>query len=251
MNREPLAIASLALRTSEMALARGHPRKGASQCPIKTLSEGTIPIELVAAAATPSFTAFACWVLFVLAAAVLCYLVAKPLGWIAPQSIDSYFYAVCVIATLCLIFGRPSTLGLPNVNGHALSAARIRWPESVELSESERTAAQFLVNLAANASQRRVVALWWVTGATWALSAYLFQKGFESRDGSLLSYALAPTLVSLAIAGLTSAYARSVNHVHVLAHALLLPAPKKLHVSADARRRLRSRLPRNRRDSPP
>jgi hypothetical protein len=210
------------------------------------LSEGTIPVELIMAAATPSLTAFAYWLLFLLAAAVLFYLVVKPLGWFAPQSIDGYFYAVSLIATLCLILGRPSALGLPNVNGHALSAARMRWPEPGELSDSERAAAQFLVNLAGTASQRRVVALWWVTGATWALSAYLLEKGFEARDGSLLSYALAPTLVSLLIAGLTSAYGRSVNHVHALAHALLLPAPKMLHASADARRRIRSRLTRKR-----
>lgn len=246
MSREPLVIATLALRTSELALARGRPRQESGRGSTKTWSEGTLPVELVFVAATPSVTAFAYWLLVVLSAAVLTYLVVKPLGWFAAQSIDGYFYGICVIATLCLILSRPSALGLPNLNGGALGAARMRWPESGELSDSERAAAQFYVNLAASASQRRVVALWWVTGATWALSAYLFQKGFEDRDGSLLSYAMAPTLVSLVIAGLTAAYARSVNHVHALAHALLFPPPKTPHASADARRRIRSGLSRKR-----
>lgn len=193
---------------------------------MKAWSEGTVPVELVLTAATPSLAAFAYWLLFVLFAAVLSYAVLKPLGWVALQSIDGYFYAACVIATLCLVLGRPSALGLPDANGIALRAARLRWPESGELSDSERAAAQFLLNLAASASQRRVVSLWWVTGVTWALSAYLLQKGFEARDGSLLSYALLPTVVAVTSAGLTAAYARSVNHVHALAHALLFAQPK-------------------------
>lgn len=246
MNREPLVIATLALRASELALARGRPRHGSGKSPIRTWSEATLPVELVFTAATPSVTAFAYWLLFLLSSVVLTYLIVKPLGWIAAQSIDGYFYGICAVATLCLILSRPSALGLPDVNGGALSAARMRWPESGELSDSERAAAQFYVNLAANASQRRVVALWWVTGATWALSAYLLQKGFEARDGSLLSFAVAPTLISLAIAGLTAAYARSVNHVHALAHALLFAPSKAPHASAAARRRMRSGLSRRR-----
>ena len=239
MNREPLDIATLALRVSELALARGRPRKRYLQAPGKVWSEVTIPVELVMAAATPSAAAFASWLLFVLVAAALSYWVVMPLGWFEPQSINGYFYAMCFIAALCLVLGRPSTLGFPDVNGSALSAARMWWPESGELSDSERAAAQFLVNIAASATQRRVVALWWVTGATWALFAYLLQKGFEAKDGNLLSYALAPALVSLSIGGLTAAYARSVNHVHALALALLLPP----HRAARIRRtgRVRSR----------
>lgn len=241
MNREPLEIANNALRASELALARGRPHKGRSQAESKAWSELTIPVELVLTAATPSAAAFACWMLLVLIAATLSYLIVKPLGWFEPQSIDGYFYAMCLIAGLCLIFGRPSALGFPEGSGSTLRAARMRWPESEELSEQERAPAQFLLNLAAGASQRRVAALWWVTGATWALSAFLVQRGFESRDGSLLSYALAPALVSLFIGSLTAAYARSVNHVHALAHALLLPRPEAPRL-APTRRSLKVRM---------
>ena len=241
MNREPLVIATLALRTSELAIARGRPRQGSRRGTTKGWSEGTIPIELVFTAATPSVIAFAWWLLSVLIAAALAYLVLAPLGWFAPRSIDGYFYAFCVIGTLSLVLGRPSALGLPDVSGVALEAERMRWPDSEELSDSERVTAQFFVDLAAVAAQRRVVALWWVTGATWALSAYLVQKGFEGKDGSLLSYAVGPTLVSVMIAGLTAAYARSVNHVYALAHALLRARVMAAPASAAGRRRVRSR----------
>lgn len=205
-----------------------------------------MPIELVFTAATPSLTAFACWLLFVLFAAVLAYVILKPLGWFTSQTIDGYFYAFCVIGALCLVLGRPSAFGLPDADGGALNAARMRWPESEELSDSERAAAQFFVKLADTTAQKRVVALWWATGATWALSAYLFQQGFEGRDGSLLSYAVGPTLVSLTIAGLTAAYARSVNHVYALAHALLLPRVRTPPANAAAPRRIRDRPTRKR-----
>lgn len=241
MNREPLVIATMALRASELALARGRPGKRHLQAQDNAWAEVTIPLELVLTAARPSAMAFAFWLLFVLIAAAVSYLLVKPLGWFNPQSIDSYFSAACFSASVCLIFGRPSALGFPDVNGTSLRAARMRWPASGELSDQERVAAQFLLNLAAGASQRRAVALWWVTGATWALSAYLVQKGFESKDGNLLSYALPPALVSLFIGGLTAAYARSISHVHALAHALLFPRPEAPLVAV-ARRHLKGRL---------
>lgn len=186
-------------------------------------TERTIPIELLLAAAKPSVAAFAYWLLFILSAAAVTYWIVKPLTSLAPHSVDGFFQAVCLMASLCLILGRPTDLSFPDVNGAALEAARLRCPNLGALRDSERAAAQFFVNLAANACQRRVVALWWATGAIWALSAYLIQKGFEARDGSLLSYALLPVLISFMSAGITAGYARSVNHVHGLAHALLFP----------------------------
>lgn len=115
MNREPLVIATMALRASELALARGRPGKRHLQAQDNAWAEVTIPLELVTAA-RPSAIAFAFWLLFVLIAAAVSYLLVKPLGWFNPQSIDSYFSAACFSASVCLIFGRPSALGFPDVN---------------------------------------------------------------------------------------------------------------------------------------
>jgi hypothetical protein len=58
-------------------------------------------------------------------------------------------------------------------------------------------------------------------GIGWALTAYLGQRGFEARDGTLLGMALMPLLITAFALALVTNYGLGVSAVFSLAKALL------------------------------
>lgn len=219
----PSQVASEILEACELAIARGQPSMSEGTNPrLHRVLNQFLPMELATNAARPSLVAFGLWATVLLASAGAAYLLVKPWGFLQPRDLDSYFVAWSFLLTLCFVLARPSKLSLPGWALSDLVSAKARCMVLAELTESEIASVQFFVGYAEAGTRRRISALWWITGAVWAVSAYLLQKGFEGRDGSMFATAVLPLIGSLLCAGLIASYSRSVSQVHGMAYALLL-----------------------------
>lgn len=230
---QPFEIAASMLEACEIAIARGRTRK-ASKPKATRLLNHMLPMELAATAARSSVLAFLKWLAVVLGGAAVAYGLIKPTALVTPQNLDSYCTAFFVLVTLCFVLGRPSTLSFSGWSAADLLAAKERCSALEQLDEATLPAVQFFVQYAEALTRRRIAALWWIAGATWATSVYFAQKGFEGKDGGMIAFALIPMISVVLCAGLIASYARAVNQVHGLAHGMLLDKQGRLLAAAKA-----------------
>lgn len=219
---QPFQAAQAVLHACELAVARGKPSaSGDTRSRFLWLTERSLPVELVLRAGQPSVRTFFAWLgLFLLGAAVA-YGVLKPSGWISDKDFNAYFQASAALLTLCFVLSRPSAHGFPGWHASDLQYAKQRCSVLPDVCEADIDAVQYFVEHAIAGTRRRVSALWWLTGATWAIAVYLAQKGLDAKNGNMLGFALLPTICAALGAGLIAIYARSIDHVHGLARALL------------------------------
>lgn len=244
---QPFQAAQAVLHACELAVARGRPAASDGTRPrFVWLTERSLSIELVLRAGQPSIRTFFAWLGLFLLGAALAYGALKPSGWISDKDLNAYFQILALFLTLCFVLSRPSAHGFPGWHASDLQYAKQRCSILPEMGEADLDAVQYFVDHAIAGTRRRVSALWWLTGATWAIAAYLAQKGLDAKDGNMLGFALLPTICAAFGAGLIALYARSIDHVHGLARALLFDqqsALKNLMQMREARKWRRARRP--------
>lgn len=159
---------------------------------------------------------------------MIAYGMIRPLAWFRPSDIDSWYLACAYLVTFCFVLGRPSVTAFPGWTTSDVTAVRLRFAQLTEMTDRDLCEVRFFVGIAESASRRRIVALWWIVGSVWALSAWLAQKGFETPNANMLTSALIPFLFCMFFAGLIAAYTRAVSHVYGLSYTLLMTRETEL-----------------------
>lgn len=159
---------------------------------------------------------------------MIAYGMIRPLAWFRPSDIDSWYLAGAYLVTFCFVLGRPSVTAFPGWTASDVAAVSLRFTQLTEMNDRDLSEVRFFVGVAESASRRRIVALWWIVGSVWALSAWLAQKGFETPNANMLVSALIPFLFCMFFAGLIAAYTRAVSHVYGLSYTLLMTRETEL-----------------------
>lgn len=215
-------VAQEVLHACEIAIARGKtvaPKGIRSR--LRCLSERSLPIELLLRAGRPSILTFSVWAGLLLLLTVVAYGFLKPTGWILDKDFDVYFQVSATFLTLCFVLSRPSVHGFPDWRASDFQNAKQLCSVLVKVQEADIEAVKYFVDHAIACTRRRITALWWLTGVIWAIATYFAQKGLETKDGSMLGFALVPIIFAAFGTGLVASYARSIDHVHGIARALL------------------------------
>ena len=215
-------VAQGVLHACEIAIARGKtvaPKGIRSR--LRWLSERSLPIELLLRSGRPSVLTFLVWAGLCLLLTAVGYGILRPTGWMLDKDFDVYFQVSATFLTLCFVLSRPSVHGFPDWHASDLQNAKQLCSVLVNVHEADFDAVQYFVDHAIACTRRRITALWWLTGVIWAIATYFAQKGLETKDGSMLGFALVQILFAAFGTGLIARYARSIDPVHGVARALL------------------------------
>ncbi|AYQ27470.1 hypothetical protein DT070_05150 [Polaromonas sp. SP1] len=76
-------------------------------------------------------------------------------------------------------------------------------------------------------------------GSVWAVSAWMVTKGFDLKQGEIISYAILPAIGCLLLSGLVAAHTRAVSNVYGLCAILLMDRQTSIasKAQADSKRR--------------
>ncbi len=203
----------------ELAITRGDPRPIPKWIP-KLLVAWSASAELIAAGGYAAVMTFAAWCGLALAG-TLVYAVLRWTQWITPQDLHGFFLALLVLATICVVAGRPSKTAFPGWAAKNIASAKQRFPELVHLDTKDLEAIRYFIIIAQESSKRRTTALWWMIGSIWAVSAWMITKGFDLKQGEIISFAIFPALVCFFLAGMVAAHTRITSNVYGLCATLL------------------------------
>lgn len=182
-----------------------------------------------------------------LGAALIAYGVVRPLSWFRPSDVDGWYFAGAYLVTFCFVLGKPSVTAFPGWSASDITAAQHRLTVLADMTERDLIDVRFFIGLGEAASRRRIVALWWVVGSVWALSAWLAQKGFDKSDGNILASAIVPLVFCMFCAGLIAAYTRGVSQVYGLSYSVLMAHEAELSRASQAKTGRLSRVRASRR----
>jgi hypothetical protein len=120
-----------------------------------------------------------------------------------------------------LLLPSPSDIGFGVYDSQEFDQAYARLGRLVTLTKDAIEPHRQFIQRAEERSLQRLSTLKWLLAATWAVTVYLGQQGFEKKDGDLLGTALIPLLIAVCAAGLIVCYGRGVNAVFALSSAML------------------------------
>jgi hypothetical protein len=157
--------------------------------------------------------------------------VLKPLGLVSPEKSMDYVYVFWGLIAMAITFAKPSRYALTGYNRKDVKRVVDRMPDLYSCIKGTLTALQSCLQRAEEDTKARLTTIKWVAGAAFALALYLGQKGFDLKDGTLISYALLPLIIAAFITGLIAIHARGTIAVYGLAYAVV----HQLEVHFDAR----------------
>lgn len=157
--------------------------------------------------------------------------ILKPLGLVSPEKSMDYVYALWGLLVVVITFAKPSRYALTGYMRSDVNRVVDRMPDLNACAKGALTALQGCLQRAEEDTKSRVTTIKWVAGAAFALALYLGQKGFDLKEGSLISYALLPLFFAAFIAGLVAIHARGTIAVYGLAYAVI----HQLEVKFDTR----------------
>jgi hypothetical protein len=147
--------------------------------------------------------------------------VLKPLGLVSPEKYMDYVYAVWGLLAVAITFAKPSRYALTGYNRKDVSRVVERMPDLYSCMKETLPALQSCLQRAEDDTKARLTTIKWAAGTVFALAVYLGQKGFDLKDGSLISYALLPLSIAAFIACLIAVHARGAIAVYGLAYAIV------------------------------
>lgn len=244
---QPFEFAKDLLQACEEAVARGMPYKIKPDKRAAWLISLPVSLELLGVGAQPRFFVFLKWSTVLAVVALLVHGVADATGWFDQRELDGFFGAIAILLSLCFVLTRPSEIGFAGWQAEDARAAIARSSLFLQIQMGDLPEIRHLVEYASQRVAQRISALWWATGAVWAVAAFMTQRGWEAKDGTMLGTALLPVLLATLLAGLISSYSHVMERVRGLARTLLAERESQIRSAAvstraRARRPLRARV---------
>lgn len=147
--------------------------------------------------------------------------VLKPLGLVAPEKYMSYVYAVWGLLAVAITFAKPSRYALTGYSRKDVNRVLERIPDLNSCTKETLPALQSCLQRAEEDTKARLTTIKWAAGTVFALALYIGQKGFDLKDGNLISSALFPLTIAAFIAVLIAFHARGTIAVYGLAYAII------------------------------
>ncbi|HSV68909.1 MAG TPA: hypothetical protein VLI72_02265 [Methylibium sp.] len=126
-----------------------------------------------------------------------------------------------MLTIFALLLPSPTSIGFGAYTDAELQRAYGRLGGLATVPMGALEAYRVLLCRAEQRATQRLSALKWAMGAAWAVVIYFGQRGFETKDGQLLGWALLPLLVTVFSLAFVTCYGRGVNAVYALAEAVL------------------------------
>lgn len=157
---------------------------------------------------------------FIIIPAVI-FWVLQPLGLVSHEKSIEYVYAFWVFLVLAITFFKPSQYALTGYTKKGVGCVVERMPDLYLCTKRTLTVLQSCLQRAEDDTKSRLITIKWIAGAAFALGLYLGKKGFDLKDGSLISSALLPLTIAAFIAGFIAIHARGTMAVYGLAYAII------------------------------